>query len=99
VLYWQQQKKIKPTYNMTTKNETILIEWDNTLFSENIFAWFEFGMIPVFSDKLEDLMLPEDRTFELHDSGSYEIFAYDSDSEEYLYTGRLFTPKDKSLEE
>jgi hypothetical protein len=84
---------------MITKNETILIEWDNTLFSENVFAWFESGMVPVFSDKLEDLMLPEDYTFEEHSSGSYEIFGYDPECEEYLYTGRLFTPKGKPLEE
>jgi hypothetical protein len=84
---------------MITKNETILVEWNDTLFSENIFAWFESGMIPVFSDKLEDLLLPEDFTFEEHPSGSYEIFAYDPECEEYLYTGRLFTPKGKPLEE
>ena len=84
---------------MITKNETILIQWDECLFSENVFAWFEGGMVPVFSDKMEDLMLPEDFTFEEHTSGSYEIFAYDTESEEYLYTGRLFTPKGKPLVE
>ena len=83
----------------TTKNETILIEWNDTLFSENIFAWFESGMVPVFSNNIEDLILPEDFTFEAHASGSYEIFAYDAECEEYLYTGRLFTPKGKPLEE
>jgi hypothetical protein len=77
----------------TTKNETILIEWNETLFSENIFAWFESGMVPVFSNKLEDLMLPDDYTTEKHSDGSYELFAYDSDCDEYLYTGRLFLPK------
>lgn len=84
---------------MITKNETILIQWDECLFSENVFAWFEYGMVPVFSDKLEDLMLPEDFTFNEHPSGSYEIFAYDSECEEYLYTGKLFTPKGKPLVE
>jgi hypothetical protein len=97
VLFWQQQNPPKPTYNMTTKNETILIDWNNILFSENIFAWFEYGMYPVLSQNLEDLMLPDDYTFELHASGAYEIFAYDAECEEYLYTGRLFTPKDKPL--
>lgn len=82
---------------MTTKNETILIEWNDTLFSENIFAWFEGGMVPVFSDKLEDLMLPEDFTFEEHTNGSYEIFGWDEDAEDYLYVGRLFTAKGKPL--
>jgi hypothetical protein len=83
----------------TTKNETILIEWNETLFSENIFAWFESGMVPVFSNNLEDLMLPDDYVLEKHESGSYELFAHDSDCDEYLYVGRLFTPKGKPLEE
>jgi len=82
----------------TTKNETILIQWNETLFSENIFAWFESDMIPVFSNNLEDLMLPDDYVLEKHHNGSYELFAYDSLCEEYLYTGRLFTPKGITLE-
>ena len=84
---------------MTTKNETILIEWNECLFSEHVYAWFEYGMTPVFASRLEDLMLPEDFTFNEHPSGSYEIFAYDPECEEYLYTGKLFTPKGKPLVE
>jgi hypothetical protein len=76
-----------------TRNETILIEWKDCLFSENIYAWFDYGMIPVFSDKMEDLMLPEDRITQPHADGGYEVFAYSNDAEEYLYTGRLYTPK------
>jgi hypothetical protein len=78
-------------------NETIMIEWAETIFSENIYAFFYSGMMPVFASKLEDLMMPEDYMFELHDSGSYEIFEYDPECEEYLYCGRLFTPKDKPM--
>jgi hypothetical protein len=43
-------------------------------------------------------MLPDDFSSEKHSSGSYEIFAYDVECEEYLYTGRLFTPKGITLE-
>jgi len=82
-----------------TKNETVLIEWNDTLFSENLYAFFEYGMIPVLSDKIEDVLLPEDYTFNKLEGGAYEIFEYNKDCDDYLYVGRLFTPKDKPLEE
>lgn len=80
-----------------TKNETILIERDNCLFSENIYAWFDYGMIPVFSNKMEDLMLPEDYVLQPHADGGYELFTFNKDAEDYLYTGRLFAPKGVKL--
>jgi hypothetical protein len=76
-----------------TRNETMLIEWKDCLFSENIFAWFDYGMIPVFSDKLEDLMLPEDRIIQKHSEGGYELFTYSEKAGDYLYTGRLYVPE------
>jgi len=81
----------------TQQNETILIERNNCLFSENIYAWFDYGMIPVFSNKMEDLMLPEDYVLQPHKDGGYELFAYSTDAEEYLYTGRLHAPKGVKL--
>jgi hypothetical protein len=80
-----------------TKNETILIEWNSCLFSENIYAWFDYGMIPVFSDKMEDLMLPEDYVLEPHAEGGYELFSYNREAAEYIYTGRLYAPKSVKL--
>ena len=85
---------------MITKNETILIQWDECLFSEHVYAWFEYGMTPVFASRLEDLMLPDDYVVQTNESsGSYEVFGWDEDASEHLYTGRLFTPKGKPLEE
>lgn len=79
------------------KNETIMIERNECLFSENIYAFFEYGMIPVFSNKIDDLMLPENRVIQPHESGSYEVFGWDEDAEEHLYVGRLFVPKGVKL--
>jgi hypothetical protein len=76
-----------------TKNETIMIEWNDCLFSENIYAYFEHGMVPVFSNRLEDLMLSDNYVTQPHPSGSYELFNWDEDAEEHLYSGRLFVPK------
>ena len=83
-----------------TRNETILIEWKNCLFSENIYAWFDYGMIPVFSDKMEDLMLPENRVIQQNhfangdaNENVYEIFAWNDSAYQHLYVGRLYTPK------
>lgn len=82
----------------TTKNETILIQWEDTIFSENIYAWFEYGHYAVLSDKLEDLMLPQGYSFNHLGDGVYEIFEYNKDCDEDLYCGRLFTPKGNPLE-
>jgi hypothetical protein len=76
-----------------TKNETIMIEWSNCLFSENIYAYFQYGMLPVFSNSIDDLMLSDNYVMQKHESGSYEIFDWDEDAEEHLYSGRLFAPK------
>jgi hypothetical protein len=81
-----------------TQNETIMIQWNECLFSENIYAYFEYGMVPVFSNRMEDLMLPDDYVLEKHESGSYELFSWDEGAEEYLYSGRLFAPKGVELE-
>jgi hypothetical protein len=81
------------TETTKTKNETILINWNGTLFSENIYAWFQHGQLPVFSNNIEDLMLPDNYVLQKHASGAYELFAWDSVCEEHLYAGRLFAPK------
>ena len=73
--------------------------WNGCCFSENIYAYFEHGLDPVFSNRIEDLMLPtdeegnEDYITQPIQEGCYEVFGYDKDAEEYLYTGRLFIPK------
>lgn len=85
------------------KNETILIKWNDCIFSENIYAYFEHGMTPVFSNRIQDLMLPtdeegnEDYITQPHPEGSYEVFGYNKDAGKYLYTGRLFIPKGAKL--
>jgi hypothetical protein len=81
-----------------TKNETILIDWDGVMFSENVFAYFEHGLCGVISDKIEDVLLPEDYVYNLLEEGVYEIFGFDQEAEEYLYTGRLYTAKGKPLD-
>jgi hypothetical protein len=96
----EEQSKQDKVMPIKPKNETILIAWKGVLFSENVYAWFEFDQPPVISDKLEDLCLPEDFHFEKtidDEEGFYMINAYDEDSKEYLYAGRLFTPKGKPL--
>lgn len=80
-----------------TKNETIMIEWNECLFSENIYAYFKYGMTPVFSNSIDDLMLSDNYVMQPHESGSYEIFEWDEDAEEHLYSGRLFAPKAVAL--
>ena len=70
-----------------------MIEWSNCLFSENIYAYFQYGMLPVFSNSIDDLMLSDNYVMQKHESGSYEIFDWDEDAEEHLYSGRLFAPK------
>ena len=75
------------------QNNTIMIEWNECLFSENIYAYFESGMVPVFSNRLEDLMLSDDYVTHPHPIGSYEFFDWDEGAEEHLYSGRLFVPK------
>ena len=82
-----------------TKNETILIDWDGVMFSENVFAYFEHGCHGVISNNIEDVLLPQDYTYNKLEEGVYEIFSYDDGAEEYLYSGRLFTAKGKPLEE
>jgi hypothetical protein len=86
-----------------TENETILIQWKKCTFSENIYAWFESDLQPVFSNKMEDLMLPEDRITQPNrfsngdlNQNVYEIFGWRDDVKEYLYAGRLYTPKDSA---
>jgi len=76
-----------------TLNETIMIEWNNCLFSENIYAYFQYGMLPVFSNSIDDLMLSDNYVMQKHESGSYEIFDWDEEAGEHLYSGRLFAPK------
>ena len=77
-----------------TKNETIMIEWNECLFSENIYAYFKYGMTPVFSNDIDDLMLSDNYVMQPHaESCSYEIFEWDEDAQEHLYSGRLFAPK------
>ena len=78
---------------MKAKNETIMIEWNECLFSENIYAYFEHGMVPAFSNRLEDLMLSDNYVTQPHPSGAYEVFDWDEGAEEHLYSGRLFVPK------
>ena len=75
------------------ENETIMIEWNDCLFSENIYAYFEYGMSPVFSNCIDDLCMPENRVIQPHESGAYEVFGWDDEAGEHLYTGRLFIPK------
>lgn len=73
-------------------NETILTIWKNCVFSENIFAWFEYGQLPVFSDKIEDLMLPEGHHLVKHEEPQiYEVY------QELLYVGRLYVPKNYTV--
>jgi hypothetical protein len=81
------------TYASRTQNENLLIQYKNSLFSENIYAWFDYGMIPVFSNKLEDLMLPEDYVLQHHSENRYEVFAWNQNAGEHIYTGALFAPK------
>jgi len=83
-----------------TRNETILIQWKKCLFSENIFAFFENDMYPVFSNKMEDLMLPDDYVIQQNhfangdvNENVYEVFGWSDVAQEHLYTGRLFAPK------
>ena len=83
-----------------TRNETILIQWRKCIFSENIFAWFECGMNPVFSDKMEDLMLSDNYVVQQNcfscgtpNENVYEIYFWDEKVGEHLYAGRLYTPK------
>jgi hypothetical protein len=83
-----------------TQNETILTLYKDCIFSENIFAWFEAGLQPVFSNKIEDLMLPENRVIQQNhfsdgtpNEGAYEIFGWDNVANQHLYTGRLYAPK------
>ena len=75
--------------------DTIMIQWKNTIFSENLYAWFdcEDGMVPVFATTLHDCMLPDNRVIQRHKSGEcYEIFGWDNIAQEHLYRGRLFIP-------
>ena len=83
---------------MPELNETILINWRDCLFSENIYAYFEFNCDPAFSDKIEDVLLPEDYQHNKVLDGLYEIFEYDENCEEYIYAGRLYVPKNKPLD-
>jgi hypothetical protein len=76
-----------------TLNETIMIQWNGVLFSENIYAYFKYEQAPVLSNNIDDLMLSDNYVMRKHESGSYEIFDWDEDAEEHLYSGRLFAPK------
>jgi hypothetical protein len=81
-----------------TRNETILIGFKDVMFSENIYAWFEYEQYPVLSNRIEDLCLPENFRFEfMEQEGAYEIYEYNKDIGEYLYAGRLYTPKEQPL--
>jgi len=83
-----------------TQNETILTLYKDCIFSENIFAWFEAGLQPVFSNKLEDLMLSDDYVIQQNyfsdgtpNEGAYEIYSWNSKVGQHLYAGRLYAPK------
>jgi hypothetical protein len=76
------------------KNETILINYNGVTFSENVFAFFTFGEDPIISNCLEDLCLPEDYV-EQYVDGHYEIFGFNEDAQQHLYTGRLYKAKKK----
>lgn len=88
---------MQTTYAPRTKNENLLIHYKDCLFSENIYAWFDYGMTPVFSNKMEDLMLPENYVLQHHSENHYELFAWNEDAGEHLYTGALFAPKGVKL--
>jgi hypothetical protein len=76
-----------------SKNETIMIQWNGVLFSENIYAYFKYHQAPVLSNNIDDLMLSDNYVIQKHESGSYEIFEWDSICQMHLYAGRLFAPK------
>jgi len=83
-----------------TRNETIMTLYKSCVFSENIFAWFECGMNPVFSDKMEDLMLSDNYVVQQHcfscgtpNKDVYEIYSWSEKVEEHLYAGRLYAPE------
>jgi len=84
-----------------TQNETILTLFKGCLFSENIFAWFDADLNqPVFSNKIEDLMLPDNRVIQQNhfangdaNENVYEVFGWSDVAREHLYTGRLYVPK------
>jgi hypothetical protein len=76
-----------------TRNETMMTCWKDCIFSENIYAWFEYGLQPVFSNKMEDLMLPKDYVLQAGEEGEYKLFGWSDEAGEHLYTGRLFAPK------
>ena len=82
-----------------TQNETMMTLYKSCIFSENIFAWFEADLQPVFSDKIEDLMLPSDRVIQQNyfsdgtkNKGVYEIFTLNIHND-LLYAGRLYAPE------
>lgn len=85
------------TETTKNKNETILINWNGVLFSENIYAYFKCEQAPVLSNSMDDLMLSDNYVIQPHPSGSYEVFEWDSVCEEHLYAGRLFAPKGVEL--
>ena len=83
-----------------TQNETILTLYKSCIFSENIFAWFEADLQPVFSDKIEDLMLPQDRVIQQNyfsdgtkNKGVFELYSFNEATHSYLYAGRLYAPE------
>ena len=76
-----------------TLNETIMIQWNGVLFSENIYAYFRYQQAPVLSNDIDDLMLSNNYVMQPHPSGSYEIFEWDNICQMHLYAGRLFAPK------
>ena len=88
---------MQTTYAPRTKNENLLIQYKDCLFSENIYAWFDYGMTPVFSNKIEDLMLPENYVLQHHSENRYEVFAWNEVAEDHLYVGALFAPKEVKL--
>jgi hypothetical protein len=88
---------MQTTYARRTQNENLLIQYKDCLFSENIYAWFDYGMTPVFSNKLEDLLLPEDYVLQHHSENRYELFAWNDNASEHIYTGVLFAPKEIKL--
>jgi len=78
-------------------NNTIMIEWNGTLFSENIYAFFQHNMVPIFSNSIDDIMLSDNYVIQKRQSGSYEIFEWDEQTAMHLYSGRLFAPKGVEL--
>jgi len=91
---------MQATQKPETRNETMMTFFKDCIFSENIYALFEPNLQPVFSNKMEDLMLPDNRVTQQHhfangdvNENVYEVFGWNHASHQHVYVGRLYTPK------